>query len=55
VTVGLEALRKGKVVSRSGMKHFKGKRGTLVLHLNRRHWPTRIRFVTPKPKKKGGG
>jgi hypothetical protein len=46
VTVGVQALRKNKVVSRSGLKRFKGKRGTLKLEITRKHWPTRVRFYT---------
>ncbi|HEY6888875.1 MAG TPA: hypothetical protein VI300_13880 [Solirubrobacter sp.] len=44
VTVGVQALRKNTVVSRSGLKRFKGKRGTLKLEITRKRWPTRIRF-----------
>jgi hypothetical protein len=46
VTIGLQALRHGKVVSSSGLKRFKGKRGKLSLKLDRKHWPTKLRFVT---------
>jgi hypothetical protein len=35
-------------VSSSGLKHFTGKRGQLALKLDPRHWPTGIRFVTPR-------
>jgi hypothetical protein len=48
VTIGVQALRRKKVVSSSGLKHFKGKQGTLVMKLDRKRWPTRIRFVTSK-------
>jgi hypothetical protein len=50
ITIGVQALRRKKVVSSSGFKHFRGKQGTLVLRLDRKRWPTRIRFVTPKGK-----
>ena len=47
VTIGVEALRRNKVVSRSGQKRFGRPAGKLVLRLQRRRWPTRIRFVSP--------
>lgn len=47
VTIGLQALRRGRVVASSGLKHFSGRRGTLAMTLDPRHWPTKIRFVTP--------
>jgi hypothetical protein len=46
VTIGVQALRRNVVVSRSGVKRFRGTRGKLTLTLHRRRWPTRIRFVT---------
>jgi hypothetical protein len=49
VTIGVQALRRRTVVSSSGLKRFEAPRGKLVLKLDRRHWPTRIRFVTPRP------
>lgn len=52
VTIGVEALRHRRVVSRSGMHRFRGKRGTLQLALERKQWPTRIRFVTPRADKR---
>jgi hypothetical protein len=48
VTIGVQALRREKVVASSGLKHFRGTKGTLVMKLDRKRWPTRIRFVTPK-------
>ena len=51
VTIGAQALRRKTVVSSTGLKRFTGKRGRLVLKLDRRHWPTRIRFVSPKAAK----
>ena len=51
VTIGIEALRKGKVVSKSGFKTFRGKTGELVLQLDVKEWPTSLKFIFPK---KGG-
>jgi hypothetical protein len=48
VTIGLEALSSGKVVSKSGLKTFRGKRGELVLALDVNEWPTSLKFVFPK-------
>ena len=48
VTIGVEALRRGKVVARSGLHHFSGTHGRLALKLDRKHWPTKIRWVQPK-------
>jgi hypothetical protein len=48
ITIGLQALRHGKVVATTGLKHFKPKRGKLVLKLDRKHWPTKLRFIQPK-------
>jgi hypothetical protein len=49
VKIGVEALRGRKVVSSSGVMHFTGPRGRLALKLDRRRWPTRIRFISPRP------
>jgi hypothetical protein len=49
VTIGAQALRRSTVVSSTGLKRFKAPRGKLALKLDRRHWPTRIRFVSPRP------
>jgi hypothetical protein len=46
VTIGMQALRGRRVVSSSGLKRFKGARGKLTLKLDRRRWPTRLRFVS---------
>jgi hypothetical protein len=51
VTIGLQALRRRTVVSSTGLRRFRGDRGRLQLRLNRRRWPTRIRFVSPAEKK----
>ena len=50
VTIGLEGLRGGKVVASTGLKRFRGHRGELALKLDRNHWPTKLRLVTPKKK-----
>ena len=52
VTLGVQALRKRKVVASSGLKKFKPKKGTLVLRLSRSRWPNDIRFYGPKKKTK---
>ncbi len=49
-TIGVQALRDGRVVSSTRLEHFSGKKGVLVLKLNRRNWPTGIRFYTNLPK-----
>jgi len=46
VTVGAQALRHGRVVSRAKPRHFTGHSGQLILSLNRQHWPTNVKFVT---------
>jgi hypothetical protein len=46
VTVGADALRHGHVVSAARPKHFVGQTGLLVLSLNRKHWPTKVSFVS---------
>jgi hypothetical protein len=51
VTIGVVALRGHRIVSSSGLKRFRGRRGQLALKLDRKHWPTSIRFVTPKKKR----
>lgn len=51
VTIGVQALRKKKVVASSGLRHFTGAHGQLSLTLDRNHWPTKVRFITPKAPK----
>jgi hypothetical protein len=46
VTLGAQALRHGQVVSSARKHHFSGRTGVLMLPLNRKHWPTKVRFVT---------
>jgi hypothetical protein len=48
VRIGLEGLRGRKVVASSGIRTFSGKRGTLVLELSTKAWPTRLEFVEPR-------
>jgi hypothetical protein len=50
VTIGLEGLRGHKVVSSSGLRHFNRGIGRLALVLERAHWPTRLKFITPPAK-----
>jgi hypothetical protein len=50
VTIGVQALRSSRVVSSSGLKRFTAPQGRLALRLDRRRWPTRIRFVSPPAK-----
>ncbi len=45
VTVGAQALRRGHIVSEARPRRFTGKRGLLILELDRRRWPTKVRFV----------
>lgn len=53
LTIGVEALQHKQVVGSSGLKHFGGRRGQLVLRLDPRRWPTGLRFVTPRPRRRG--
>jgi hypothetical protein len=45
VTIGAQALRHGHVVSEARPRRFTGHRGLLILKLDRKHWPTKVRFV----------
>jgi hypothetical protein len=45
VTIGAQALRHGRIVSEVAPRHFTGRRGLLVLELDRRRWPTKVRFI----------
>jgi hypothetical protein len=45
VTIGAQALRHGHVVSEARPRHFAGRTGLLILELNRKHWPTKVRLV----------
>ncbi len=45
VTIGAQALRHGHVVSEAQPRYFAGRTGLLILELNRKHWPTKVRLV----------
>jgi hypothetical protein len=45
ITIGAQALRHGRVVSVARHRRFAGKTGVLILQLDRRRWPTQVRFV----------
>src|SRR5262249_53139858 len=49
VTLGAAALKGKKVVASTGLKTFKSGSGTLPLKLQRKHWPTGIKFLTDTP------
>jgi hypothetical protein len=46
VTLGAQALRRGHVVSVARARRFSGHAGQLILDVERKRWPTSIRFVT---------
>jgi hypothetical protein len=46
VTIGAKALRDGQVVSVAKPRHFTKRTGRLILSLNRKHWPTSVKFDT---------
>ena len=46
VTIGAQALRHGHVVSLAKPRFFAGRTGVLILKLNRKHWPTNVRFIS---------
>jgi len=50
VTLGVEALRDGKVVASVSLHHFKGRSGQLVLTLDTERYPNQLRFTTDQPK-----
>ncbi len=45
ITVGAQALRRGRIVSEVTPRRFTGHRGLLILKLDRKRWPTKVRFV----------
>jgi hypothetical protein len=45
ITIGAQALRHGHIVSAARPRHFAGKTGVLILQLDRRRWPTQVRFI----------
>lgn len=51
--LGAEALRRKQVVGVARPRHFVGHRGQLVIKLDRKRWPTKVRFITPAPKAAG--
>jgi hypothetical protein len=46
VTIGAKALRDGRVVSEARPRRFAGHSGQLILSLNRKHWPTKVAFIS---------
>lgn len=46
VRIGAQALRRGHVVSAAKPRLFAGHTGLLILSLNRKHWPTKVNFVS---------
>jgi hypothetical protein len=46
VTIGAQALRNGRVVSRARARLFAGTTGTLVLSVERKRWPNAVRFIS---------
>jgi hypothetical protein len=55
VTIGAEALRGKRVVASSGLHTFHGKTGHLTLRLDRKAWPTGLKFVLGGKTKKAIG
>lgn len=49
--VQLQGRRKGKIVARSAFRLLKPGRHTLVIQLNRKRWPTALRFRTKEQKR----
>jgi hypothetical protein len=47
--LGLQALRKKRVVATTGLRRFRPPRGTLKLKFNPKKWPTRIELLTETP------
>jgi hypothetical protein len=47
VTLGAEALRHKRIVGMARPRRFSGRRGQLVIGLDRKRWPTKVRFITP--------
>jgi hypothetical protein len=46
VTLGAQALRRGHVVSTARPRLFSGHTGQLILSVERKRWPTNIRFIS---------
>ena len=51
VSVGLKAFKGKKLVGKTRLIRFKGKKGQLSVAIDRKHWPNRVRLYGP-PKKK---
>ncbi len=49
VTLGAEALRHRRVVSRAALHRFSGRTGQIVLPLDTKDYPTQVRFTTDQP------
>jgi hypothetical protein len=45
ITLGAQAIRRGHVVSEARPRYFAGRTGLLILALNRKRWPTKVRLV----------
>jgi hypothetical protein len=54
VTLGAEALRHRQIVGIARPRRFTGHRGQLVMPLDRKHWPTKVRFITRATKDASG-
>jgi Big-like domain-containing protein len=50
VTLGAQALFRGRVISTAPLHHFTGKSGRLVLPVDVKHFPTALRFTGDTPK-----
>jgi hypothetical protein len=46
ITLGAQALRRGRVVSVARAKPFTGPTGLLILNVERKRWPTSVQFIT---------
>jgi hypothetical protein len=53
--VGLTALRRGRVVARARPRFMRPGQRSVSVRLNRRRWPTQLRFVIREPGQGGGG
>jgi hypothetical protein len=50
VTVGLAVLHDKRIVARTSLKRFNPGIGELSVHINRAHWPTSLKLLTPPAK-----
>ena len=53
--VGLVALRRGKVVARARTRAMRPGKRSVSVRLNRRRWPTQLRFITREPGQRNTG